>query len=201
MANYKTSRILPVVLVVVIVIVAIVALVSLARLVFFSDNNSSTEQVTDTSRTALLNTSEGRSVQVTVRGPIVADEAFHSYRMSVSANQRSITTYNGYLDTVVAQNTLGNNTAAYEQFVYALDKANLAKGTAFEGEQNDIRGICAGGRVYEFSILNGAENVKTLWTSTCNGSRGSLDASVNQLTGLFNAQIPDATNLIRAVNL
>lgn len=201
MANYKTSRILPVVLVVAIVIVAIVALVSLARLVFFSGESNTTPEAEDVSRTALVDTSAGKSVRMTVRGPIVADEAFHSYQVNISANQRSITTYNGYLDTVVAQNNLGNNTAAYEQFVYALDKANLAKGTALEGDRNDIRGICATGRVYEFSILSGGESIKTLWTSTCNGSRGSLDASVNQLTSLFINQIPDSQNLIRAVNL
>ena len=76
MANYRTSRILPVVLVVVVIIIAITALVSLARVVFFSGTSSAPAAAVDTSQSSLLNTSAGRSVSMTVRGPIVADEKF-----------------------------------------------------------------------------------------------------------------------------
>ena len=202
MANYRTSRIIPVVLVVVIIIIAIAALVSLARVVFFSgsSNNTTTEQV-DVSREALLNTAAGRSVAMTVRGPIVADEKFHSYKIVISPNTRTVTTYTGYLDTVVSQETLGNNVASYEEFVHALDKANLAKGDQFTGDKNDTRGICATGNVYQYAILDGTNEVKNLWTSTCGGSKGSLDASVAQLTNLFVNQLPNAKELIEKVNL
>lgn len=200
MANYRTSRILPIILVVVIIIIAIAALVSLARVVFFS-GGSSAPVVTDVSREALLNTSAGRSVSMTVRGPIVADEEFHSYKLDISANSRQLNTFKGYLATVVDKVNLGNNVAAYEEFVHALDKADLADGTELEGDKNDVRGICATGRVYEFTILDNGKSVKRLWTSTCKGSPGSLDASVNQLTELFINQVPDAEKLIKKVSL
>lgn len=199
MAHYRTSRILPVALVIIIIIIAIAALVSLARIVFFS--SPSTPEAVDTSRAALLDTSASRSVSMTVRGPIVADEEFQSYQIDISNNVREIKTYKGYLDTVVDSVTLSNNVAAYEQFVYALDKANLAKGVELSGDRNDIRGICATGRVYEFTILNNNQSVKRLWTSTCKGSAGSLNANVSQLTSLFVNQIPDAKKLIDRVNL
>jgi len=201
MANYRTSRVLPIVLVVVIIIIAIASLVSLARVVFFSGPSTDSAQTVDVSRDALLNTSVDHSVKMTVRGPIVADEKFYSYQITVSPNERSLTTYNGYLGTVVDQTNLPNSIPAYEQFVFALDKADLSKGTELEGEKNDVRGVCATGRVTEFEIINGANAVKKLWTSTCKGSAGSLDASVQQLTGLFTTQIPDATALIRKIDL
>jgi len=201
MANYRTSRVLPIVLVVVIIIIAIASLVSLARVVFFSGPSTDSAQMVDVSRDALLNTSVDHSVKMTVRGPIVADEKFYSYQITVSPNERSLTTYNGYLGTVVDQTNLPNSIPAYEQFVFALDKADLSKGTELEGEKNDVRGVCATGRVTEFEIINGANTVKKLWTSTCKGSAGSLDASVQQLTGLFTTQIPDATALIRKIDL
>lgn len=201
MANYRTSRIIPVVLVVVVIIIAIAALVSLARVVFFSGTKTATTSQVDISRDALLNTAATHSVSMNVRGPIVADEKFHSYKIAISPNARTISTYAGYLDSVVSQESLGNNVASYEEFVHALDKANLAKGDQFEGDKNDIRGICATGNVYQFDIYDGATLVKTLWTSTCNGSKGSLDASVTQLTNLFVNQIPGATKLIEKVNL
>jgi hypothetical protein len=201
MANYRTSRILPVVLVIVIIIIAIASLVSLARVVFFSGSSSTQTAQVDTSRDALLNTSANHSVSMTVRGPIVADEAFHSYKIDISPNTRTINTYKGYLNTVVDQNSLGNNVASYGEFVNALDKANLTKGKQLTGDKNDTSGICATGDVYQFTIYDGTTDVKDLWTSTCSGSKGSLDASVLQLTNLFVKQIPGADTLIHAINL
>lgn len=200
MANYRTSRIIPVALVIIIIVIAVAALVSLARVVFFS-GNSTTPDVVDTSREALLSTSAGHSVRMSVRGPIVANEEFNSYQITVSPSSRTIQTYVGYRESVVERKSLGNNVASYEQFVYALDKADLAVGDELEGDRNDVRGVCATGRLYEFSILKDGEPVKYLWTSTCKGSPGSLDASVDQLTELFVAQIPDAETLINNVDL
>lgn len=200
MARYRTSRIIPIILVIIIAIVAIAALVSVARVIFFSGSGSSPD-VVDTSREALLTTSAGHSVTMTVRGPIVADEEFHSYKIDISANDRTLNTYSGYLDSVVDRKALGNNKAAYEEFVHALDKADLPVGDELEGDRNDVRGICATGRVYQFTILDNGEPVKSLWTSTCKGSPGSLDASADQLARLFISQVPDAEELINRVDL
>jgi hypothetical protein len=200
MANYRTSRIIPVVLVVVIIIIAIASLVSLARVVFSPSSSTSTTQV-DVSRDALLNTTANHSVTMTVRGPIVADEAFHSYKIDIAPNNRHLVTYTGYLDTVVDQISLGNNVASYTEFVNALDKANLTKGKQLTADKNDTSGVCATGDVYAFTVYDGSTDVKDLWTSTCSGSKGSLDASVAQLTSLFTKQVPNADTLIKKINL
>jgi len=196
MANYRTSRVLPIILVVVIIIIAIAALVSLARVVFFSGQKSTSTVSIDTSRTALLDTSVTHSVRMVVRGPIVADEKFHSYQIDISSSNRSLKTFSGYTDTVVDEISLGNNVASYEEFVHALDKANLSKGKELEGDKNDIRGVCATGTLTQFMILNDNDPVKELWTSTCGGSKGSLNGSVAQLNSLFVSQIPNASALI-----
>lgn len=201
MARFTPSRIIPIALVLIIVVVAIAALTSLTRAVFFSGNSSTTTTSVDTARTALLSTTADRAVRLTVRGPIVADESFHSYQITITPSSRTLTTYTGYLDTQVDQIALGNNIPSYEQFVYALDKANLEKGTPLTGDKNDTRGVCATGRVYQFDILSGSTNVKNLWTSTCSGSTGSLDATISQLTNLFVSQFPTSSNVIRKVNL
>lgn len=201
MATYRNSRTLPTILTVIVIIIAIVGLVSLARFIFFPGSSSSNNALTDTSRDDLLSSVEGRSVSMTVRGPIVADENFRSYKITISPTSRVIKTYTGYLGTVLEQRTLTNNVAAYEEFVHALDKANLVAGQPFTGENNDVRGICATGRVYEFSLLKDAEATETLWTSTCSGSKGSLKANADQLTQLYRAQIPESRELIRAISL
>ena len=202
MARYTNSRIVPVALVLIIVAVAIAALVSITRAIFFSGNVQTTSSQADVSQAELLNTSANRAVRMSVRGAIVANEEFHSYVIAITPSSRTLTTYTGYLDKKVDQQVvLNNNIPAYEQFVYALNYANLVKGTELSGDKNDTRGICATGRVYQFEVLKADTSVKTLWTSTCKGSPGSLDGSVTQLTSLFTSQIPNARSLISKIDL
>lgn len=199
MQRGKLTKIIPIALVVIIIIIAISAIVSLGQAVFRGGGN--TQPNVDVGREALLNTGVDRSVRMTVRGPIVADENFRSYRIAVSPSSRTATTYGGYLQTTIEMKSFDNNTKAYDEFVHALDLANAMKGTAFEGDKDDTRGICAAGTVYEFETVRAGQTVKRLWTSTCSGSKGSLAASTPQLKNLFVKQIPDGEALIRSVNL
>ena len=201
MQRNNGARFFPLIIIIVIVALVIAAIISIGRAVFNTGSDSSTQApaALDKDREALLNTSVGRSVQMTVRGPIVAEENFTSYRITASNSERSMKVYKGYLEEETGGKTLGNNTQAYEQFVYALDKANLMKGAAEEKAaevEDDLRGICARGYVYEYTLLSGDNEVKKLWTSTCEGSKGTLDASKEQLTQLFLAQIPGSNEMI-----
>lgn len=198
MANYRTSRLVPTVLTIVIIIVVIAGFIALGRLIFGGSSNT---EVIDTSQQALLDSSDGHAVSMTVRGPIVADEDFHSYRITISPSAREFQAFTGYLDVIRNQETLANNTAAYEEFVHALDKANLVAGNPFEGDKNDVRGICATGKVYEFRIIAANDVEEMLWTSTCSGSPGSLKASANQLSALFLNQIPNSSKITSDLKL
>lgn len=200
-SNYRIRRLAPVALVVLIIVVAIIILVSLMRAVMFPATTETEPPVADVTQQALLNTSADRGVRLVVRGPIVADENFRSYRITVTPSERRLQTFTGYLNDQIKEVKLSNNTRAYEEFVHALNLANMTKGTQFEGDANDTRGICATGRVSEFSLLNEGSSVEMLWTSTCRGSVGSLEANVDQLTNLFTDQIPDSRSVIREVSL
>lgn len=192
----SSSRLFPLFIILVVVAIIIFGIVSLGRALFHSDKPVETQPV-DNGRQALLDTSVGHSVQLMTRGPIVADEEFKSYTIRVSPSARSMTVYTGYLDSIDEQKKLDNNHKAYEEFVYALDKANMMKGDMpSDDAENDLRGICASGYVYEYSVLVDGDAVKRLWTSTCSGSKGTLDASVEQLNDLFFAQIPGYEKLI-----
>lgn len=200
MQRNNGAKFFPLIIIIVLIALVIAAIVSIGRAVFNSGDGNSSEQTSqlDEDREALLNTSTGRSVQMTIRGPIVAEEAFTSYRVTVSNSERSMKVYSGYLESETNGKTLANNTQAYEEFVYALDKANMmkARNVANDESANDLRGICAKGYVYEYAVLSGGNEGTKLWTSTCEGSKGTLDASKDQLTDLFLAQIPDNKELI-----
>jgi len=195
MANQRISRIIPIALTLIVVAVSIAALISLARNIFFPGDVKTSSQ-SDISKESLLSTAIDRSVSMTVRGKIIADESFRSYKILVTPTSRNMTIYKGYLAEPIQSIPLENNTPSYEQFVYALYKANFMKGNELTGDNNDIRGTCAAGYIYEFQISKADKPVKRLWTSTCSGSKGSFSASVGQTTNLFIAQVPDAKTLI-----
>lgn len=194
------QRLLPVILVLIVAAVAIASMISLGRAIF-SNNGEPTASRVNTGKESLVNTTAEHSVKMTVRGPIVAQENFHSYTITVTPDMRNMTTYKGYLSEKVDEEQLENNVQAYTQFVYALNRAKMMDGAPLSGEDNDTRGVCANGKVYEFEVLNQKKTVQKLWTSTCKGSPGSLKASFSQLSRLFRLQIPNFGKLSDKVDL
>lgn len=203
MSRYSNNTTIPRALIVVISIIVIVIVVAAVRALLFTDNKEKVTELSqaEISRKALLSEAVDSRVSMVVRGPIVADEDFASYQITVTPTSRSLVIYSGYLDKERTRKDYGNNTPAYREFVNALDKANFAKGTPFEGEKDKTEGICSRGSLYEFEIANDEGIITRLWTSTCKGSKGSLDASVGQLHDLFKRQIPDADTILRQEKL
>ena len=197
------SRFIPILLVIVIMIVAIAAVIAIGRALLGggSSNNSTNTAVTDEGRTALLTVDTSRSVRLTVRGPIVSDESFRSYRVTISPEERDITTYAGYLEKVIETKKFDNNNRAYEELVHALDKRRMMDGRVLTEEQNDLRGICASGQIYQFDTLVNGETVRSLWTSDCDGSKGSATANVSEVINMFLNQIPEGRKIVSGVGL
>jgi hypothetical protein len=195
MANYRTARIIPVAFILIIVALAIAALFSMARVIFFPDagTNSNTAKV---GHDTLISSTADCSVKMTVRGPIISEEEFRSYQITVSPNQRQLVTYQGYVETAIDRVNLSNNIPAYEEFVYALDDARMMTAPEFKGNKNDQRGVCARGYLYVFSVSNEGKLVKELWTTSCADERGSLGIKALPLTKLFNYQIPESKTII-----
>lgn len=207
----KLIRIAPILLIIAIAILSIITVVTIVN-AFMNGGNSSPEQSQQVSNESskeensssskeLLNTDQNRSVKMAVRGPIVAQENFRSYTVEVSPKFRKLTTYKGYLGEVIKEVKLDNNAESYTQFVNALNKANMMKGTAFSGEADDLAGVCATGHLYDFSMLKDDNIEKHLWTSTCSGSKGSLIANTKQLQNLFIAQVPGNEQIVRDLGI
>ena len=197
----KLIRLAPILLIVAIAILSIILIVNLGRMMFGSGDSSNkssetSQQERDTSTKELLTVETGRSVKMTVRGPIVANEDARSYIVEVSPSGRLFKVLKGYNGEVINQKDHANTSVSYDEFVHALNKANMMKGEAFTGEADDLRGVCASGYIYDFAILKNGEVVKHLWTSTCGGSKGSLLANTKQLQDLFASQIPEFKKVV-----
>ena len=198
------QRIIPIVIVLIIAGVAVWALISLGRMLFSGGGTTATTSPTPTVNNgaqALTQTTADRGVRMTVRGPIVANENFHSYTVTATPSSRNMTTYTGYLGQQVNTSQLDNNVQAYTQLVTALSRANLMAGTPLSGDADNTDGICATGYLYEFEVLQSTNTVQKLWTTTCKGSPGSLKANLNQVVNLFRAQIPNFVKLTTEIKL
>jgi hypothetical protein len=191
--NRGVQRFIPIIFLVVIVGLIIAAGFSIFRSVTNTDQPT---PVADTSNESLLSTSVDRRVRMTARGPIVGDEQFRTYDITVSPSKRDFGRYKGYLEDPLVQKTFENNIRGYDEFVHALSHANFVKGTELKDQADDVRGLCATGVVYTFELMNGESVVKHLWTTTCKGSKGSFVGSVDQIKALFLAQIPDVNQYI-----
>ena len=197
------SRFVPILLVIVITVVAVGAVIAIGRaFIGGDDGDTNTPQSSlDEARAALLSSDVSRSVRLTVRGRIVADENFRSYQITISPSSRIMTTYEGYIATALESKKLDNNFPAYEELIFALDKRKMMDGRVLSEEQNDLRGVCATGRLYEFETLVNGETLKKLWTSDCDGAKGSALANVSEIMDMFLQQIPDGRAMARDVGL
>lgn len=195
----NNSQLIPVIIIVLIVVVSVAAIVAFIRTV--AGGGSSTDgSETDQEQSVLLSTTADRGVRMTVRGEITADETHRSYRLEVTPNSRSMTTYKGYLDQMHDTVHLSNNVAAYEEFVHALSLAGMDQGTPFTGVEDDTRGLCASGKIIEFELTQNSESVKRLWTTTCSKVKGSFTANHQAISEMFLNQIPESRDLISDIN-
>lgn len=195
----KIIRLAPILLIIAIAILSIILIVNLGKMMLGSSNGQNQEASKveqDTSTKELLTVDSSRSVKMVVRGPIVANEDARSYSIEVTPTVRSLKVLKGYNGDIINQKDHPNSNVAYDEFVHALNKANMMKGEPLTGDADDLRGVCASGHIYDFSILKDNENVKHLWTSTCSGSKGSLLANTKQLQDLFASQIPEFKKVV-----
>ncbi len=188
---------MPIIVIIIVVALVIAALVTVGRMIF-SGGSSSTENKGTSLQDVVLDTTAERSVRWTVRGPIVADEKFRSYQITVTPSSRTFVTYSGYLDQVMDTKTYDNNVKAYEEFVYALDKASVGKTRS--SSNTDFRGVCATrGIAYMFETLNDSTVDNSIWSSTCKDSPGTMGADPLKVHALFVNQIPDFAPLFNEI--
>lgn len=199
---YRGSRprILPIIIIIIVVALVVAALVTAGKMLFGSTKTSTADQSNSGAafKKAVLDRTDTRSVRWTVRGPIVANEEFRSYQITISPNDRSYVVYSGYLDKVISSKSYANNSSAYEQFVYALDKASIDKTRSANDE--DFRGVCAtGGLAYQFETLTTGSVDQSEWSTTCKSSPGTMTADPLQVQALFVNQIPDFQPLFNSI--
>lgn len=139
----------------------------------------------------------GRSVRMTVYGPVVANEDRQSYEITVSTSSRRFAAYTGYTQTQVESRNYDNTYEGYQQFVFALSRAGFDKERKLSEEQADDRGACSSGRRYVYELFENGDMIKRVWTTTCGSARGTFAGTNNVVRELFNKQISDFKTAIK----
>lgn len=142
-----------------------------------------------------------KQVEFTASGPIVGEQQFKSYRITVGRDQTGIEIRNGYEANIVDQRSYTNNQESYTNFLRALDVAGYTKGVK-DSPNKDERGMCADGERYVMQIKDGSRDVQRFWSSSCRG-QGTFGGDTAEVRQLFVKQIPQAefTKLTRGLGL
>lgn len=193
------SRIILIILVISIIGLLVAAILGVGKGILSSDGDTAQKTDSKDEKPLLLTNIPDERVEMTVRGPLVADEEFRSYTISVSQKERTMNVYKGYKNDLSKNTKLYNNGESFTQFVYALERVGMTG--QIDGVSGETRGICATGELITFNVYNKDELKKTLWASTCDGSKGNMAGDVGKLQRLFSRQIPEYSNLLKKTGL
>lgn len=172
-------------------VVSILFLIFIFNLINNALNDNSKPSSVDMSEVSLLSSTSDSSISMEIRKEIQADEYFSTYLVTVSPSTRSIVAMTGYDKKIVNSKSYGNNKYAYEQFVYALNKADILNIRNLNENDNDTRGVCPTGTLTTFNVTKGQTLVKKIWTTSCKDSKGNMKANYSKIYNLFVTQFPD----------
>lgn len=144
------------------------------------------------SRNALL--------RLTISGKITADEDHRSIRITVTPSSRTVEILQGYQNVAVSSQTFGNNQAAYEAFIEALDPAGFVKERTTEGSHSE-KSVCPLGRRYVYELIDQSQNVVRTWSTSCDSSAATFAGNASTVRKLFQLQIPDYSKITRGTRI
>jgi len=141
-------------------------------------------------------------VRMSVRGPVNANEIHYSIIMTITASERRLTTYRGYNGSIIHDERLDNNMAAFRDLAAALSRAGFMHEN---GRDEPEEGVCATGQLIYFEVFEYVKNdqdetveksVKKLWTTECEKITGNFAGLLINVVDLFKAQIPNSQAII-----
>jgi len=135
----------------------------------------------------------GAISQLTIRGPITANQTFQSVQISVGSTQTNFSILQGYQGAVQSSQQFENNETSYNVFLHALTLTGFPNGSK-DPKYNDYLGYCATGEQYIFELIENNSDILRFWATSC-GSEGSFRGDPGAALALFQAQVPNYSQL------
>ena len=137
-------------------------------------------------------------VRYIMRGRINAREDHRVLTITVGRNGRTAVISEGYNGRIVKAERLGNDSAAYKQFLAAI--ANEGFTDAREASSSIVPdGACPKGRRYDFEVVQGGELKQSLWTTSCGRIDGTFAGDNRDIEILFEQQIPEYDEFVKGI--
>jgi hypothetical protein len=133
-------------------------------------------------------------VRFEVKGPIVADENFRSYRIDITREDKKFYNLLGYEDIATSSLAYNNNPAAYDSFLRTIERQGFGQLDKAWTIAED-RGYCVNGFRYYYEIFESGQKVFHSWGTSCSSKVGTSDATA-EVKPLFHEQIPDFAQYI-----
>lgn len=127
-------------------------------------------------------------------GAINSEERHARVRISVTKDQVTFEQIQGYQGKLVQTKTFPSNPQAYGTFLRALTLAGFTN--ARPNVTDDERGYCPQGRRFIYEIVNGGDEVKRTWSTSCSRDQGSFNGSADTVRSLFQKQVPDYDRIV-----
>lgn len=178
-----------------IIFVAIMAIIITAFLVAFSITSGSSDDQRATAESSLADyANTTKTMKLTIAGNLRANSEYREYQITVGQNRSNLTILGGYQGNVLDTKSYDNNSAAYREFLAAIDKAGYTLGDD-SSDAGGVLGACATGRRYQVQIWDGNQMKQNYWTSSCR--IGNFKGNIDKIITLFRWQIPEFDPLTR----
>ncbi len=146
-----------------------------------------TKRLIDYSNTSVV-------MQMTTDGPVIADQNHKQIRMTVGSTESTLELFQGYQGNLIRSRSYPNNSAAYANFLAALQTSGYDQGNA-DKKFADERGYCPTGNRYIMGIKDGERDIQRFWSTSCGGP-ATFKGKPTIVEDLFRRQFPDYDRLV-----
>jgi len=182
-------------------VLAMLFIGALAVYLIYSQPSSNNGSITKKNTGLVLSSYAGSdaSVQQTTTGRLVGEEDRRAIRITVSRSQRTIDILGGYEETILSTQQITNTQAAYNAFLHALDNEGFTKSK--KSPESSQSGVCPLGNQYNYTVLEGTNDLSNLWSTSCTLSDGTFNGNGPTIRQLFQSQINNYSQFVNGVQL
>jgi hypothetical protein len=172
----------------------LVALIFVLILLFFGGGKSKAPLTPKTLDSYATTDAE---VQLTIDGPINANQNHQGVHITVSRDDVTFEQLQGYDGDAVNTQIFANTESAYTNFLLALAHAGFTKGNN-DPNARDERGFCPEGERYVFELTQDNKDIERYWSTSC-GAPQTYQGAVGLTLDLFKAQVPNFIGLTQNI--
>lgn len=175
---------------------AIVLLIILFVVIF---NHGSGPKAPTPRPMATYATDPSANVAMLIDGPVNAVSQHNQVLVTVSNSNTTIDVFTGYNDQLVESKVYPMTVASFHVFLRSLESAEFNNGST-SPSLSQASGFCPTGDRYIFTFNADGSQKQRYWTTSCNGPH-TYDGNLSLTLNLFEAQVPDYTNITGNLNI